>query len=686
MRSRGNAARIETVRGEALSHLLAGFAHDELVPRVQELMALEQAFAMTVHHAQVVYVYGSGGTGKSALLQSFLALPNGTNFDCALVDLQRGYGQVAILTALTTALLGGGAAGPMSAEEAVYHINGAGARGGFILALDAYDTVGEHEHWLRESILERLGPGVLAVLAGRTPPVQLWWNDRAWRRFVQPLEVGDLNFGEAKSLLAAHGVLDEVAQEEAYAVSSGRPEFLIRAAETFGAESGGFQAAGAPVLMEAAYRRRLTSFFVERVLHPGSQRGAWRAGRGSDNFDRVLAVASVLPSFRRDVLCRLAGDAAVAQVWNDIVALPGVVRTKSRYAFPSPFRARLRDIVRTEWPWQSRAWRSAAVRYHLEQARTQHLHDELGEDWGQISRLSEQSVWFRRLNPEAEESHNWSFSFGIRDRDDVDALVACRRSVAPDDGHEALRELAASAPDNFLVARDGGGQPVGYLVAAPGPGVPQAWHAGAERTLGANVLVLFHSGAAQPGDGVELALLRTVMESVPPFERVLPVGDGFWAPALAESWREVLPLLRFELPRGDVPAGLLDLEAGFPDWLQRVVAATGCSLDPAEWAVAAEEALQHINDIPRLADSQVAEFYRAVYGPSEVTEIRSWLVDALRSVRTNEVGRRILQLYYVDRAGSHEDIAQRLDLPRSTYFRLRTQAISAVAGGLFLFP
>jgi hypothetical protein len=166
----------------------------------------------------VLYLYGPGGIGKSALLQR-------------LADDARDAGRpvVTVDGRLT------GPAPPAFAAAAAPAL-----AGGAVLIIDTFERCQGLESWLSRQFLPRLPYDVLVVIASRNPPDPSWRTDAAWSDALRIITLRNLAPDESAALMADRGVpADRHAQLLAFA--GGHPLGLTLAAEVAARDTSGAQ-------------------------------------------------------------------------------------------------------------------------------------------------------------------------------------------------------------------------------------------------------------------------------------------------------------------------------------------------------------------------------------------------------------------------------------------------------------
>ena len=196
---------------------------------------------------RVLSLYGTGGVGKSYLLDEFRRISeqraalflymdsrsfprNPGGFCSYLLQLLRvppsrfDHAQAEI--------------GPLVrlCEE---ELRNAAARGKVILALDTCEELGELEHWLRSHFLMLLGPNILTILSGRLSLQGAWLSSPAWRKLIYHLPLEDLPYEAVKQYLALAGIHGEATIRHLWAKTKGHPLTLSLSVSALSASGAG---------------------------------------------------------------------------------------------------------------------------------------------------------------------------------------------------------------------------------------------------------------------------------------------------------------------------------------------------------------------------------------------------------------------------------------------------------------
>jgi hypothetical protein len=176
---------------EALSAVVDAARSRAFVGRTAELAAFGAALTGEAPH-RVLFVHGSGGFGKSALLHQ-----------CRLRAQAAGYAVVRI----HGEDVDGSPDGLRAALGSARVLERPGEP--WVLMIDGYERLERVDGWVRDQLVGSLPANVLVVIAGRNTPDTPWRTDPGWREIVECLPLGELTAAESETLLAHAGVRDD---------------------------------------------------------------------------------------------------------------------------------------------------------------------------------------------------------------------------------------------------------------------------------------------------------------------------------------------------------------------------------------------------------------------------------------------------------------------------------------------
>jgi hypothetical protein len=607
--------------------------------------------------AQVAFVHGEGGIGKSTLLRA-----------AARDAAERGYEVFAVDGREL-------APAPRELERA---LDGAGKSERPLILLDTYERFTALGHLLRSQILPRLPAATRVLIASRRPPEEGWLQD-GWDAVTLNLPLEPLSTADSWLLLERRGVVDARVGDELVSWAGGSPLALAIAAEGLGQRVDPLPSG------QLADDSRISAALVRRIVGDEAE--------GADGD--VLAVAAIADR----VDARLLGDVlpdvdgAVALTW--LRRLSFVEPVGRGIALHERARQALAGELRAQEPGRERELRRRVA---------DHLYSRGSA--GEAGRFLEFGELVR--NPAVR------FGFGVQGSvthradivrtDDVE-LAAAALGEGEADWWPRTRRWFEEAPETVMTVRDAAGNLAGFSItvlladaptwAADDPALaPVFAHArdtdpaativrrdiydltaGREGSEGSPVLALINAAFARQGDLCRVRRQYCVNDTRD--RSTLAFNEAAGTRHLAE------------LDRAD---GARRLSYHLLDYGSHGVMEAGRALvyrdlgllPPAPEgpvsAAAVREALRAFHDPAALAVSPMARGHSTAERAEAVRRRLREATEAefARSLAEQEL-RATIEWGYFDADISHTGAALRLSISRATYFRRLSEAVERVS-------
>ncbi|MPY95273.1 MAG: AAA family ATPase [Acidimicrobiia bacterium] len=404
------------------------------VGRSREIELVRSALEADDPPLAVLFVHGPGGIGKTALLGVLASTAEAAGVRSVRLDMRT-------IEPTPTAFLARFAAGlGWEREEATPD---ALARCGRVVVLvDALESAGPLDAWLRELFVSSLPADALVVVAGRLPPSPEWSADPGWRELLRVVPLGDLSADEAGRYLDLRGV-DRALHGELFELTHGHPLALSLVADVLDQRAGDRR--GAIDLVEAPdVVRALIERFVDEI--PGRR------------HREALAVCARARSTTEDLLRAAMGG-------EDAHELLAWLRSRSfveegRYGvFPHDLA---RDVLDADFRWRDR---TAYEDLHL-RVRA-HVLGRLRRAEGLAQqRAAADLIYLHRLNPVMRSFFDWAhlsdaYADRLADGDPAPVLAMAERYHGPAEA-SLVRHWLERQPHAFVVFRRAEGDVAGF--------------------------------------------------------------------------------------------------------------------------------------------------------------------------------------------------------------------------------
>ena len=182
-----------------LADRLSAERHRRFVGRVAEKDLFRSAISANRPPFNVLYVFGTGGVGKTTLLREFAGICGEAGVQVTYLDARNVEPSPDSFAGAVWSALG------LAEQDSPFEVLAA-SPGLRVVLVDTYETLTSLNAWMREVFLPRLPENVLLVLAGRSAPDPSWRVDPGWQRLVRPLHLQNLSRDESQAYLAGRGV------------------------------------------------------------------------------------------------------------------------------------------------------------------------------------------------------------------------------------------------------------------------------------------------------------------------------------------------------------------------------------------------------------------------------------------------------------------------------------------------
>lgn len=661
--------------GRALNELEA--AH--FVGRTAELESF-RAWLDAENGPPILNVVGRGGMGKTTLLSAFARHARSIAREVLSVDAE-GIEDTpgAFLEALGTAV-----------EDPIRFCNDNRC----LVLIDSFAKAASLPRYLQEEFLPKLSREVKVVIAGRIP---LNWT--RWGTLVETMTLDILSPENAVEFLNRRGITDPMLCKQVNGATHGLPLALALASDLV-------TKLGAKDLAAAGEWRLVVRSLVERFLHEVSDQ----------QLAELLEAGAIVRHFDEPTLAAITDREDVAEPFARLCGLSFVRAGEHGLMLHDDVRHAMADDLRWRNPERYAALRERALAYlrgRMARATPAERH------WLWAERMF---LW--------EDAFVRSVLFDAQGSDDISVTVA-GPSGAPDAlalerrWHDQVlpRESRVEWSDDYpqegvlvwleramrmegtrlALARDAAGAYVGYSLVVP------LYQASlrllqAEETLSALVRAYWSplDLAALPSRSEEADAYVIVRTCVLDIESeaanaalmrdllgLLGREGTYVVYAAFPERRALYETLGFEpVPTPEVyhwiadypfQAYVLDLKrVGFEGWIEAVMAGRTPARRPT-----ADDVEKELSDLlPRWDEDQLLEVSQLGAFAGGAEPARAMIRAALEGLRNDEdlsLALRALELAYLERAASHERLAERLAVSRSTFYRFLRRGIRAIA-------
>ncbi|WP_179233026.1 helix-turn-helix transcriptional regulator [Paenibacillus rigui] len=346
---KGDVIQIEgdkwVTRGQAATSIDAR-EEELLVGREKEKAMFERFLNGEPTSKHIWNLYGTGGVGKSTMLDAFRRQAKKHNAVFLLLD-SRECGRTG--DELCRELLLQLSPGPEKGSghnkplNAVHHrLNRLVQKQRVIIALDTFEEMTGLEVWLREQFLRDLDPNILVLLAGRHPLKGTWLLSPAWRERVLWLAVHHLTREDVLNYARKCGLTEEAFGERLWERTRGHGLSMSLAVSTELLEGSG-------PLHDAGWSSELASLWLKEVP--------------DEELRQLVEAASLLRHFNQEMLAHVVEREISANAFGQLTALSFVRKIDRGWRLHDLMRESTQSQMRERVPRQFGKLRERCASY-----------------------------------------------------------------------------------------------------------------------------------------------------------------------------------------------------------------------------------------------------------------------------------------------------------------------------------
>ena len=345
-----NKAPSTSAPPKKLSERLKTAAKTSFIGRQKELSIILNAIEADDSPFFVAYVHGPGGIGKSRFIHAAMDRINPAIdryiMDCRQIEPTPRAFQTALGAALEV---------QESEPDFAKVVNClAEKEKRSILALDAYETFGLMDTWLRQEFLPSLTENVFTIIAGREAPNPAWITTPGWSELFREIKLGKLSEEDTLKMLESRG-LEPNQIERIKKFAHGFPLALEMAAAAISTQPD-LEIAGGP---PPKILQQLTDAFL--------------AGLAPEVIGAVEA-ASTVRRITEPLLGTLLAISDVREMYNNLLALPFIDATVEGLVFQDVVRETISKELERRDPERHRKLRRRAYSYLTKQSHRAVAH------------------------------------------------------------------------------------------------------------------------------------------------------------------------------------------------------------------------------------------------------------------------------------------------------------------------
>ncbi len=432
---------------ECITAKIEQMERNYMVGRENEIRFFLQQLTVGGQSKRILNIYGTGGVGKSYLLDEFRDLAANANAMFLSMD-SRGFSHTPndFCTELLR-MLGypaqklGQSTEPQTLLELCHRFLREKAENTkLIIALDTFEEMNDMETWLREAFLPRLHPDILIVVAGRFPMQGLWLSSPAWRHWIHRMPIGDLDFFSVKQYLERSGISEESMIKQVWMKTRGHPLTLSLIVSTTMVQN----------IQELAIADEIEVF--EHVV------GTWLTEVPNEELRELVETAAVLRHFNQELLSYVLDQAVTTDLFQWLAGLSFVRRVDRGWILHDLMRDAIGHELRIRQPEHYNRLQKRCIMYYYNRMTRSTQRKEIaweGIEWYYyIGDHVVRNFCYQKLSPyrmEALSSSNWMEAERYLEDRHANPKEVCVPLQNPDTGE--LFEYAISREESFYTVK-----------------------------------------------------------------------------------------------------------------------------------------------------------------------------------------------------------------------------------------
>jgi DNA-binding CsgD family transcriptional regulator/GTPase SAR1 family protein len=209
--------------GEEISYL----ENNYFVGRKSELDLFRNFFLRSEHNKRILNVFGTGGVGKSTLIEQFKQISAQEEIPFVFLDCldfsKTPKGLATQLLKVMNIEVWEETPENEVVMKATTQLNQLALKSQMVLAIDTFEEMNTLDHWLRQHFLKGLSNHVLIVLSGRFQLNGGWVLSPAWRKLITFLPLSHFDFQTCKEYTNMFGSYSETFIQKSYTITKGHP-------------------------------------------------------------------------------------------------------------------------------------------------------------------------------------------------------------------------------------------------------------------------------------------------------------------------------------------------------------------------------------------------------------------------------------------------------------------------------
>ena len=391
----------------SVAELLSAARRRSFVGREQEIEMFERLLDAKTPDCVLLYVYGTGGQGKTTLVKYLTDICNERKIGHLLLDAREVEAHPSSFLDAFRTSLGKLVAAGQDVFEAVATLEGR-----TVIFIDTYEKISPIDDWVRTDFLPRLPANVLTVVCGRNAPSVSWLSDAGWKALMRSIQLRNFVPAESEEYLRRRHLPEEKIQP-VLNFTHGHPLALSVVADIYEQyPDKNFSPDESPDVV-----RTLLQLFVRQVPSPMHR--------------AALEVCALVNLLTESLLAEVMGLEDTSELFNWMCSL-SFISIGREGIYPHDIA---REALCADLKWRHPDWNA-----ELHNRSRQYYHRKLKEAGGEMQRrVLFDLIFLHRMNPVVRPFFEWqeTGSFWV-DAANANDLPVIREMIKRQEGAESV--------------------------------------------------------------------------------------------------------------------------------------------------------------------------------------------------------------------------------------------------------
>lgn len=344
----------EHATAKSIGDMVKGIEKNFFIGRKKEIGVFLEHLNNPLTTTRILNIYGTGGVGKSYLIDEFHRICLKQNALFLVLDSRdfshtpEKFSQKIMQLLLMHQDIAVDSPDTDSFGKCIALLQAISSHRQIVIALDTYEEMNDMDRWIREVFLCQLPPGVLIVIAGRKPILEKWAISPAWEQIVYPLPLSSFKFSQVEQYVKKRSTNSNDSIKKLWQVSKGHPLTLALVTSTV----------NHPALNTSKELNR------KEIFHILTEQ--WLREVEDDQLRELVEIAAVVRQFDFDFLSYVMNKKLSSHMFDQLTDLSFIRLSSRGWIMHDLMRDAISTHFRLNKPTKYNEVREVITRYYFE--------------------------------------------------------------------------------------------------------------------------------------------------------------------------------------------------------------------------------------------------------------------------------------------------------------------------------